>query len=343
MLGLFCAVPSGGKVKSVMNIFQPGENSLTSERRIHWRQRVLLSCVELGQNNRGVLHNISEDGAALQAAEELDDDELTMLRFQLSQSPSWLEAKGRITWKSASKRTAGVQFVDLSDEAREQIRTWISDFGPQRSKRASSKAIAIAMPVPLDTVDSVEKTTPDNSVTAPVSVSHASTTSPHVLSLQGTGYGQELSDGEHESTSYRIFLLLASFLVVALLLLAVVNRVRLKQKANIGEAAAGAAQLADSSVSSVAVNHASDSELALNRSHFALQVGAMSRQENALALADELQHRKFPALIFRAKDDRFFRVFVGPYDDADSAARLSHELKSQGFASIRTEWPFIDK
>ncbi len=97
-----------------------------SERRIHCRQGVLFSCIEVGKNNGGIVLNVSQGGLALQTVTELIDDELPKIRFQLSRSQVWIEAKGRITWRSNSQRMAGVQFIDLPDEVRKEIQKWIS-------------------------------------------------------------------------------------------------------------------------------------------------------------------------------------------------------------------------
>jgi cell division septation protein DedD len=103
------------------NTVQSGGNPHMSERRIHCRQTLSSSQVELGENNRGAVLNISQNGLALQTVEELTDDDSLGMRFQLSQSEAWIEAKGRIAWKSASKKLAGVEFFDLSTETRIQI------------------------------------------------------------------------------------------------------------------------------------------------------------------------------------------------------------------------------
>lgn len=105
--------------------FQSSEHPQLFERRIHRRQKLLFSRVELGPDNHGVVLNISPTGLALQAAEELTDDELPKIRFQFSQSEAWIEAKGRIAWKSDSKKVAGVEFLDLPMETRKQIQILI--------------------------------------------------------------------------------------------------------------------------------------------------------------------------------------------------------------------------
>jgi cell division septation protein DedD len=103
------------------NTFQSSGNPAISDRRMYWRQKVFFSRVEWGENNCGDVLNISLNGLALQAAEDLNDNELPKMRFQLSQAPAWVEAKGRIAWRNDSKKVAGVEFIDLSPETLKQI------------------------------------------------------------------------------------------------------------------------------------------------------------------------------------------------------------------------------
>jgi cell division septation protein DedD len=65
-----------------------------------------------------------------------------------------------------------------------------------------------------------------------------------------------------------------------------------------------------------------------------LQVAALVREADALALAQALQQKKFPAFVLTPGDDNFYRVQVGPYGDAQSASAARHALESQGFKSI---------
>jgi cell division septation protein DedD len=65
-----------------------------------------------------------------------------------------------------------------------------------------------------------------------------------------------------------------------------------------------------------------------------LQVAALVREADALALAQALQQKKFPAFVLTPGEDHFYRVQVGPYGNAQSAAAARHALESQGFKSI---------
>lgn len=65
-----------------------------------------------------------------------------------------------------------------------------------------------------------------------------------------------------------------------------------------------------------------------------LQIAAMSRSSDAVALAQALQQKRFPAFVLPPGSDRYYRVQVGPYSDAKSASLARQKLESQGFKAI---------
>jgi cell division septation protein DedD len=65
-----------------------------------------------------------------------------------------------------------------------------------------------------------------------------------------------------------------------------------------------------------------------------LQVAALLREADALALAQALQEKKFPAIVTTPSTDKYYRVQIGPYPDSKSAATARRELDKQGFKSI---------
>ncbi len=65
-----------------------------------------------------------------------------------------------------------------------------------------------------------------------------------------------------------------------------------------------------------------------------LQVAALQREGDALALAEALQHKKFPAFVILPSVDKFYRVQVGPYPSTKAATAGRHELEANGFKSI---------
>jgi TonB family protein len=108
-----------------------GGSLRNSDRRLHSRQPVMsLAYIELGEGNGGIVLNLSEGGLAVQAVMSLLDNDLPKMRFQFSQSKNWIATGGRIAWTSESKKMAGVEFVDLPDDARNHIKEWITSAVP---------------------------------------------------------------------------------------------------------------------------------------------------------------------------------------------------------------------
>lgn len=70
------------------------------------------------------------------------------------------------------------------------------------------------------------------------------------------------------------------------------------------------------------------------RNSYSLQVAALSREADAMALANTLQRKRFPAYIVSPQGDKFYRVQVGPYTDQKSAEAARKGLESAGFKAI---------
>ncbi len=94
-----------------------------------------MAYVELGQENGGILLNLSEGGFAVQSALTLSSREFSELRFQVPAVQGWLTARGRVAWLSDSKKEAGIQFTELPGEARSEIHKWVSAEGDPREAR----------------------------------------------------------------------------------------------------------------------------------------------------------------------------------------------------------------
>jgi TonB family protein len=124
------------------NTPQGAESPLTiGDRRLCVRRPVpSLAYVDLGENNGGIILNIGEGGLAATSAAPLDTDGLARMRFQMPGSSDRLEASGEIAWIGESKRQAGLRFVDLSEDARNRIRNWISlEESSNQSQRETAK------------------------------------------------------------------------------------------------------------------------------------------------------------------------------------------------------------
>ena len=67
---------------------------------------------------------------------------------------------------------------------------------------------------------------------------------------------------------------------------------------------------------------------------YVLQVAALRKESDALALAENLQKKKFPAFVLSPGADKFYRVQVGPYADQSSATIAKKGLGNAGFRAI---------
>jgi cell division septation protein DedD len=70
------------------------------------------------------------------------------------------------------------------------------------------------------------------------------------------------------------------------------------------------------------------------RGAFLLQVAALTKEGDALALAQALQKKKFPAFVLTPTADHFYHVQVGPYSDAKTAEAARKALENAGFKAI---------
>jgi DedD protein len=72
----------------------------------------------------------------------------------------------------------------------------------------------------------------------------------------------------------------------------------------------------------------------LPKGSFILQVAALSREGDALKMAEEIQGKRFPAFVATLPNDSLFHVQVGPYADEKTAENAKHSLEQIGFKSI---------
>ena len=112
--------------------------------RAHVRRKLSpMAYVELGQDNGGILLNLSEGGFAVQSALALTSREFSELRFQVPALQGWLTARGRIVWISDSKKEAGIQFTELPGEARREIHKWVlAEGAPEKVKERIPAAVS---------------------------------------------------------------------------------------------------------------------------------------------------------------------------------------------------------
>jgi len=72
----------------------------------------------------------------------------------------------------------------------------------------------------------------------------------------------------------------------------------------------------------------------LGKGAIVLQVAALRRESDALAMADALQQKNFPSFVVTPTADSFYRVQVGPYFDEHAADSARVALDHAGFKAI---------
>ena len=127
------------------------------ERRQHSRKQILLfTYAMLGEDNGGLVFNLSEGGLALTAAAALREHQFSTMRVRFPDSADWFETSGRLAWKNDSGREAGIEFLGLPADARARIGVWVSqadlsdDFASREGDARSSKAQAQELPSFMD-------------------------------------------------------------------------------------------------------------------------------------------------------------------------------------------------
>jgi periplasmic protein TonB len=103
-----------------------GSSWAGNERRRQTRTRPgALVYLDLGAANGGIITDLTEGGAGVQAVSPLDALTTVPIRFQIPDSQTRIKAAAEIMWVSESRRHGGLRFLDLAEETRAQIRGWL--------------------------------------------------------------------------------------------------------------------------------------------------------------------------------------------------------------------------
>ena len=325
----------------------------------HYSRYPIIADLDLGEDNGGIVVDLSEGGLRIQASRELTADSLLDLRFQPWELNTWLEAKGRIVWTTKTKKFAGVEFISLPEQTRQVLRGFL---GKQTNDRASHGTGTSATVRPVFPAESRAK-----GAAARPNVSNASTALPkfEIREIEKGTRAFILGGGSAEAvdrpTSWKMIALIVLFCLIA------PAGVWLTWSGNLSSSLRGFQRLisekhgttqtiATANVSpapsSMAISQVSaptpksiDSNLPAPDSFppardlgTVLQVAAMSREENATALVQSLKEQNFPAFALRQGTDPLYKVTVGPYADRRSIDAAKEELAAHGIEFFEKRW-----
>jgi TonB family protein len=103
---------------SIATSAQPG-------RRFHARRKMEgLSYVDLGPDNGGILIDLGEGGLSFQSVAPVTLDQAVLLKFKVPGEADSVEGYAEVAWLNESGKGGGLRFVELSENARAQIRGW---------------------------------------------------------------------------------------------------------------------------------------------------------------------------------------------------------------------------
>jgi cell division protein FtsN len=351
-----------------------GQSSGT-ERRAYPRQRVIFSSVELPDRNGGIVLNISEHGLAMRVVDRLTEDDFAELRFQISQSIDWVEARGRIAWLDDPRTTVGVEFVHLPSEGRTLLEKWISSLRDLdeagyrtesaryggKAERATDRAQA-SVESSLPEAERVEgpegQNKQDSAALARPAIPHDVCTSrksgseQHHAGSPKSGPAVAASLGVLEASPEELTFKVtpprgrndgrwtAAIVLLAILLLILEGLYGLSHYRRSRQFVTQ--ELRNTSAGPAppdAKKPTSPSRIPENAAGFVVQAGAMASRDDAVALADSLEQRDFPSFVFKRDSSRLFEVMIGPYPTAETADRVRKALESQGASTFVRSWP----
>src|ERR1700686_5868362 len=120
------------------------------ERRQSSRKRFEnLLYVEVEPGNGGMVLNLSEQGFGFRAVKRVRPNSEVKFAFNLDEKRQ-VDGRGRLEWSDKEGRVAGVQFTEVSEEFRSEMRNWMANGVEYPIQSAgpgpSSSLPAMAMP-----------------------------------------------------------------------------------------------------------------------------------------------------------------------------------------------------
>jgi PilZ domain len=95
-----------------------------------------LAYVRLGEENGGIIVNVSQEGMAVCAAQAVAQGRIPLL-LTPSAIADPIATMGRVVWKRDAEKMVGIQFVDMSESERSLISTWIAnEISPPNARQA---------------------------------------------------------------------------------------------------------------------------------------------------------------------------------------------------------------
>jgi hypothetical protein len=346
--------------------------ALQQERRLSRRKTLeRVTYIDLPSHNGGIVIDVSEGGLCFHAIARVENGGPVHFTFSSGSEP--IAGMGELMWTDENGKTGGLRFTELSEEVREQIRSWPLDCNLrfQAAKAAPTDAlVASGSPAtasaPKTTTQETPRAIPPTTPAAPAllakSAMQASTNSvpssyapyfPAAASI-------ETQRGKRSKRKSRFIKAigiasLAGFVGVASYLCFREARgwmAALRSNRGPGQGAGpspGTVPLESVAASSAPVtplaqdSRASSTQTATTATPqtpaaasgtIFVQVAAYTREADALNLVYMLRGQDFIASVSPPTSDAYYRVQLGPYTTMEAAQIGKRELEKAGFEAF---------
>lgn len=113
-------------MRSSPSLADSGSSTISGQnQRVHYRHPIhSLVYVTLEQGNGGIIRNLSEDGAAIQAVAPLRPHQSLRMRFDLLSPKTHVDVHAKVAWATPTGQ-AGLCFLDLNPSSRQHLNEWI--------------------------------------------------------------------------------------------------------------------------------------------------------------------------------------------------------------------------
>lgn len=323
-------------------------------------QRIALDSpvrVLLDESENGFLLDVCEGGLAVCELGPRAPGNVVPFVFDLPEGSGRIEGRAEIIWKSASGHRTGLHFVEMDDPCRERLVHWISSQAwtmkldgvereqrePVRATQAAETMVTPPIAPPTDEGDHTwmlasaagatsADSEPRNAVTAPAGpmwskyADEAKLAGPlgvagaALVLLLTFGFLLYRSHGARASAEARE------------------NAAAAQLPPSAPEASSAAPTIPSAPAAPVTQAASPISAGSMDNGGVILQVGAMTHEAYANALAKDLKQKNLPAFVFRREGDNFYRVAVGPFSGSQSTLAAKDTLEKQGLKPFVRPW-----
>jgi hypothetical protein len=276
--------------------------------------------VHLGEYT-GHLSNLCEGGLAVEGLFPKIWGETFCVELELPNSKSPLEATAQIAWTSDSENRTGVHFVHLAATSRQQL-----------GERLSAQVAVTVEELPPQTIR------------APITDTLVEFAGVRPPLTSGVDSAEVEAAKPHDrlrrlaSLTLGIVTLCSAFLVLGYYLGSKRGYGRTQMMVSAATTPDLPARAEVEPAGPSPATNPLSSAIPLSVPGFVLQIDELTDEADADGLSEILQHHDFPAFVFKRNNDRFYKVAVGNFADAESAAVVKRELEKRGFKAVLQHW-----